>query len=654
MNTIFAGLNNAQKRAATAIDGTVLIVAGAGTGKTGTLVRRLAYLVTEGGIGARQILAVTFTAKAAQEMRTRAAALCDGTDNFSAMHIGTVHALCYEILKTDGAAVGIQNGFGLLSPDERSGIIHTLSQRFFPDSASPRKRCESAITLEKSTYASPESRSPLCRAYQKELSALGLLDFDDLILKTIELLTCADSIAEKYRSQYRHILVDEFQDINPAQYTLITRLCRPDTKLCAVGDADQAIYGFRGASIDMFLNFENDFPDAAVIFLEHNYRSTETILSAARAVISRNKNRRNNQLKAARSPGPKVLIQKTFSEREEALFIADEIERLVGGTRLETMGEHNEDMPVGFGDIAVLYRLHHQAAHIHKALAARGIPVACAAQKRFFEKPAAQPLVDCLQAVGSPDSTGAVAAFFKSLPGGPGPSAVETASAEAARRGICLREALADPELYTLVPGSGKHGLAHAAQVLEACITAADRLPLNAFIKETAERFYGFAGCELPDDVLELSTAAAPFSHLLCAQAAAPLFLTALLRDEEPGGYQAEAVRLMTAHGSKGLEFPVVFIAGAEEGLFPYNPDQESRQAVDIEEERRLFYVAMTRARELLYIVHAQQRIIFGKTAYCRPSSFLDDLASGCVIHKTMKKPQARKKKKQTQLKLFA
>ncbi len=603
MQDFFSSLNPAQQKAVRTVDGPLLIVAGAGTGKTRTLVFRLAYMAARAGIEPSRLLAITFTAKAAEEMHGRLAAMQVPGIDLSAIRVSTIHGLCYEILKQHGRHIGLPADVCLINPADRAALIKQAAAACGQDGSRSRKKLELEITREKNGPARYGGLSPMSRAYQELLEARGLLDFDDLILKTVELFAASPQARDAVRSRLSHISVDEYQDVNTAQYALIKALCPEQANLCAVGDADQAIYGFRGAQVDIFLRFQTDFPGAAVLHLEDNYRSSATILAAAQAVIEKNSLRIDTTLRAVRPAGAPVEILELPTDQDEAAFVSREVERLMGGMRFESLGHDGDECVKGFGDIAVLYRLHQQGRLLKKALQSRGIPVDIAATKSVFEEPSIQTVLELLEGIANPP-------------------------------GDRTRAAKPAP-----------------ADLIDRCIRKVDELYLDRLIAEIWDGLFGAAE-EKSDDYFAFLTASMAFSGMP-ARLGIPLFLQkiALLHDGEICTPRREAVTLMTVHSAKGLEFPVVFITGLEQGLFPYEPDSAGSFACDQEEERRLMYVGMTRARDRLYVLNARSRFFFGERRQMAPSCFVRDIPAEQCRRQSRQAPQKTKKK---QLKLFA
>ncbi len=654
MTDFFKTLNDDQRTAVSTVNGPVLIIAGAGTGKTRTLVYRLAYCVRQARIEPRSLLALTFTVKAAEEMRDRAQALCGEGIDLSPVTVGTFHSLCFDLLKQHGDLIGVPNDFSIISPAEQAGLISDLAVSFFSDSSAPAaQRLCRQLSLEKSMPCPAEQLTPFCRAYQSELARRVLLDFDDLILKTVELLQDHPSAAAAVHERFTHVFVDEYQDVSRAQYQLLRLLCGRHANLCAVGDADQAIYAFRGAQVENFLNFQIDFPDARVCYLSENYRSQAVILDAAQHVIRRNKKRIEKQVRPVRPAGAKIHVVEFDDEQAEADWIAAEIASLLGGIGFDSM-RSGQEPAVSFSDIAVLYRLRQQSAALFKALSRRGIPVAEHTGTWLFENRRVQILLDLLEILVNPANDGAAADLLRSNHFSPGERSAERLIAAAGRRGAELVQLCRMPEG---VPGLQQRAC-ERIRILGALIEdMQDRspdMPLYQLINWLGSA--AFPGeLEPDDDMLAFATAALPFSQGPAAQAAADFLKKIyLMREGETIVPLQEAVRLMTAHGAKGLEFPVVFISGAEEGLFPCRLDErEEEDEARVEEERRLFYVAMTRARERLYITGSRSRFVFGRCLQAGVSRFAAEIPDGCVHRLAAPASRRADKKPSQQLPLF-
>ena len=435
MIDLLSSLNPSQRLAVQTIDGPLLIIAGAGTGKTQTLVHRLAFLVSVHDIPAEKLLAITFTTKAANEMRERVFGLCRTGIDLSGLFVGTIHSLCYQILKNEGRAHNAAPDFELLSPADQALILKNLVPEFFPGSAPGSiKKYALVLSREKNELAaglqsSPASRSPFLQAYQTILEREARLDFDDLIINTLAILKKYPSVTGQLRSRFSHISVDEYQDVNTAQYLLIRELAGPSPNLCAVGDADQAIYAFRGAQVKNFLQFQNDFPGAAIVRLEQNYRSTGTIIAAAQQVIEKNSERIDKKLIPVKAAGAKIEICEMLDEHQEARFVAREIGRLLGGTSFETLAHFHPDetLPVkSFKDIALLYRLHAQSRLLRKALEQEGIPVQVATSLALYEEPDVEAIINMLEVIHKPENDFALGELLQNAVRGLGPKTVQS------------------------------------------------------------------------------------------------------------------------------------------------------------------------------------------------------------------------------------
>ncbi len=676
MTSLLSSLNQSQRTAVQTIEGPLLIIAGAGTGKTRTLVHRLAYLVAEKEIPPEKLLAITFTTRAAEEMRERVGGLCQEGIDLSSLWVGTIHALCYQILKNEGCAVRFVPDFEIISPTDQAGIIRILAKQFFPQQLPISiKHYALKISREKNELAglhtSPAGFSPFCQAYQEILERETLLDFDDLIVKTVLLLKKFPDITKQLRSRFSHISVDEYQDINTAQYLLIRELAGPAPNLCAVGDADQAIYAFRGAQVKNFLNFQHDFPQAAIIRLEENYRSTSTIITAARQVIEKNSARIDKKLIAVKPRGPRIELCEMLDEREEARFVAQEIGRLIGGTSFETLGPARDDagLPaMGFGDIAVLYRLHAQSRYLKKALELAGIPVEIGTSLSLYEEPEVEAVINVLEAMHNPENDFAVSEILQNSVKGIGPKTVTLLRNRAQELNTPLLETIRLKNNFTKIAADKCAALGAFLDMHNECIERSSQIPLDQLIKEIYEKLCKQAvqsqegknnSIADNENLLDLITASLPFSPVPASEGI-PLFLNKIsrLREGETYSRHREAVTLLTVHGAKGLEFPAVFITGLEDGLFPYNANSDSGEEADPEEERRLFYVGMTRAQEKLYLTWAHSRFLFGERKSLPRSTFIADIpeeTACCYIDPVIKKrTQEKQAKKPKQMNLFS
>ena len=560
------GLNECQKQAVTATDRHLLVVAGPGTGKTLTIVRRIAYLLQQ-GVSPEQIIAVTFTNRAAREMRQRIGALLK--TQADAMFIGTFHLLGLRIMRE---SLGEQ--FTVCAREKQIELVRPIAGSHTKAQASVE-----AISRVKNCMEQPDMETKdVYEAYQMALRQKGLRDFDDLILVPIELFE-TNRVAACFRNGLKHIIVDEYQDISPAQYRLLKCLvgAHGSNRLCAVGDSDQAIYAFRGADVQSFLNFRNDFAEAATVVLTENYRSTKTVLGAADALVKGNLRRVAKQLSARREQGKPIRMLSVPDQRTEAEFIVREIEDRVGGTSHDRMAGDKTardfgETSYGFSDFAVLFRTNAQAKVLQEAFEEWGIPC---------------------QVVGE--------------------------------RHPLNRKALAEK--------------------LRAQMDALpDRIELAALLKSVA----GEAGAAEADASL-LETIAAAYQHLPTREALIEIINeVTLLTSADAFDPRADVVALMTLHAAKGLEFKVVFVVGCEEGLLPFTL---TRNDADIEEERRLFYVGMTRAKDELILLHARDRSLYGQKLSGTPSSFLGEIPQELVCADSVAdKPRKQKRGRQPTL----
>ncbi len=677
MIDLLASLTPEQQSAVQTIDGPLLIIAGAGSGKTRTLVHRLAYLADVKGIPAEKLLAITFTTKAAEEMRSRVVSLCSAGIDLAELWIGTIHAFCYQILKNNGQRRSAVTDVKLVSLAEQALILKSLVPQFFPvQTASSIQHYARMISREKNDRASstptiPAHPSPFLQAYQAILEKEGLLDFDDLIICALELLRQHPSVAAQLRSRFTYISIDEYQDINYAQYLFMKELAGPAPNLCVVGDADQAIYAFRGAQVKIFLQFQEDFPSAKIVCLDQNYRSTSTIVTAAQQVIEKNTGRIDKKLVAVKSAGAPIELHELLDDVQEARFVAREIGRLLGGTRLEGIAHahgENGSPAKSFSDIAVLYRLHAQSRLLRSALQRVGIPVQVAPGVSLYQEPEIEEIIALLEVISDPENDAALRRVLLAMVRGVGVQTVERLGNLARNYGRPLFSLLnADGIPGTDIPADKKTSLHAFSTVISALQERSATMPLDALIREICAKPFpdvnGAISTEELDfakeeNLLDLLTAVMPFCQTPAADGI-PRFLRwlAMLREGDVQLPQQEAVRLMTIHGAKGLEFPVVFITGLEEGLLPYclSRVEIEADAEDPEEERRLFYVGMTRAQEKLYLTYARSRFLFGERRKLPRSSFVDDLPQEtvCRFIDPLIAKQMQQKKAPRQMSLF-
>ncbi len=618
-SAILAGLNPQQREAARCTTAPLLIVAGPGTGKTRTLTYRIAHLIAEKGVAPEHILAITFTNKAAAEMASRLLDLLGPTIAGQVL-IKTFHAFGALILRESGQRLGLNSTFVIASEQDR----HTLLKRFYPTLGDKEiNQYLEQISAAKNQLLRPDTADltglenlsglqEIYHAYEVSLRENQLLDFDDLIFRVVNLFESFPEVLETYRQRFRWISVDEYQDINLAQYRLLRLLTGPETNLCAIGDPDQAIYGFRGASQAYFLQFRDDFPAAKTIHLSQNYRSTQLILDASGQVMAKSAAAERIRIWSDFLDQTKLDIYEASTDKSEAEYVVHQIEQMVGGTSYFSIdsGRVNDDEPAAarsFGDFAVLYRLNAQSQPLSEAFDRSGIPYQTVGQTPFYEHKEIKEILTYLWFVYNPAST------------------------------LLLESLIPKKRLEQVV--SFLHGLR----------SERDTSTVATLLSRIQQFILNFQSLNdrRTERIQQLILRAAPFQNRL------PDFLESTVLQKETDVYdpRADRVTLMTLHASKGLEFPLVFMVGCEENLLPY---QMEGKPVDVAEERRLFYVGMTRAQHKLILTHAKSRFLFGQKQQNEPSRFLSDIENAL---KEIKKMAARKPVKEKpdspQLKLF-
>ncbi len=627
---ILEGLNPAQREAAETVDGPILILAGPGSGKTRVIAHRIAYLVKEWGISPRRIIAVTFTNKAAREMRDRLQALLGRS--VEELTLGTFHAICARILRSDG--IGVDRGFAIYDEEDQLILVKRGIQDIGLDPRQyPPRVIRSAISSAKSRLITPEDYARykssyfeeiverVYERYQELLSESRALDFDDLLMKTVELFQNHPDVLSKYQSRYLHVLIDEFQDTNIAQYQLAKQLAGKYRNICVVGDPDQSIYSWRFADLRNILSFERDYPDAKLVFLEQNYRSTKTILDVARHVISANRERKEKNLWTDNEAGIPVSVAETYTEQEEAKFVVSEVERLVG----EGRGR--------LGDCAVMYRTNAQSRAIEEAFVRYGTPYKLVGGTRFYERREVKDVIAYLRLIYNPYDNVSLARIINVPVRGIGQRTVEELTRWSKSLGIPLYTTL---QLLAEEKGPfstrPRQALVNFLTMLNGLISMSEELNLPKLFDITLEKT-GYRGYTLEseggedrwENILELRTVANEYGELPPRDGLS-LFLegVSLVTDIDRLDDKLDAVTLITLHQAKGLEFPVVFIVGVEDGILPHirSFDDPSQ----MEEERRLFYVGITRAKERVYLVYAFRRSLMGSSTSNPPSRFLKDI----------------------------
>lgn len=628
MTSFTDGLNDEQARAVTHGDGLLLILAGAGSGKTKTLTHRIAYLIGELKVFPSRILAVTFTNKAAKEMRQRLAQLLnEEAENRQFMPwMGTFHSICVRMLRMDGASIGLDKRFLIYDTDDQVSLMKQIMKaRGLTDKDTKPRAVLSVISNAKNEMRgagdfSMSARGPreqkiaeLFFAYEKALKEAAALDFDDLLTKTVELLQNSPEIRHKWQRQFEYILIDEYQDTNAVQYALIKLLVNERRNLCVVGDDAQSIYSFRGADYNNILNFERDFPGTTVVKLEQNYRSTGAILDLANSLIQYNIHRTDKNLWTANGDGIDPKLWQLYSESEEALAIANEIQAQIANGRQ-------------YGDVAVLYRTNAQSYAIERALRQSYIPYKIVGGLRFLDRAVVKDVLAYLRLLYQPSDRVSFLRIVNVPKRGIG--TVSTAKFldwnDAARRDI-VSGLLAVEEADNLT-ARAKRPLLELGKILEELQQEIDGSPAELIEKIIKRTGYG----DFINDGTPQAEERMENIGVLLAEAKAyvdvPAFLEEMALMSSADTAAEQQVTLMTLHAAKGLEFPVVFLAGLEEGILPHARVFDSGKPDDIEEERRLCYVGVTRAREELFVSCASSRTQFGQIGYNMPSRFLDEM----------------------------
>jgi DNA helicase-2/ATP-dependent DNA helicase PcrA len=631
------GLNTAQKKAVEHVEGPLLIVAGPGSGKTRVIVHRVAYLVQVCGVAPRRICVVTFTNKAARELRERLARLLGGrvAEQVTA---GTFHALCSRILRQDGDAIGLDKGFTIYDRDDQLGVLKKAFQRagIEPKKFSP-SAVLSAISGAKAQLQSVEAfrakvgsyfDEVVLRAYEEYqifLSANQAVDFDDLLMRTTQLFRDHSEVLGRYQERYLHLMVDEFQDTNIAQYTLAKQLSGQWRNMAVVGDPDQSIYGWRHADIRNILNFQSDFPDAETVLLEENYRSTANILSAASKVISGNSKRVEKRLVATMAGGSPVWVHEAYDEQEEAMWVVQEVDRL------------RKKGDLRYGDAAVAYRVNAQSRALEEACIRNGVPYRLVGALKFYQRREIKDVIAYLRVLNNPADDVSMDRIVNVPPRGIGQKSVDELTRWARTLGVPMRKALdilaEDPTTETAIPKAGQAAMERVGLLLKELQEASQTMGVAEFLDlvldRTRYRSYLLDDIEEGEDrwdnVKELRTVAADFVDVPAPDGLnAFLEQVALVSDVDNADDGGDGLTLITLHQAKGLEFPTVFMVGMEEGMLPHMRSFDD--PAQMEEERRLCYVGMTRAKERLYLTRAFKRRVNGTTLPGIPSRFLNDI----------------------------
>lgn len=630
-------LNDKQREAAMHIDGPLLVLAGAGSGKTSTMTRRIAYMIREKGISPWEILAVTFTNKAAKEMRERVEGLVGSGIN---MWIMTFHSACLRILRMHADLLGYSKDFTIYDPVDQKAVIRAAmkalnvdDKQFKPVSVlgaisdAKEKGLEARQFAMQAGNYHEQTVGKLYMEYERTLKKNSAMDFDDLIWRTVELFEKNNDILEKYRDRFRYIMVDEYQDTNFMQYKFIKMLAEKNRNICVVGDDDQCIYQWRGADIRNILSFEKDFPGTKVVKLEQNYRSKANILKAAHSVIKNNKGRKDKQLWTTQEDGSKLMYKRLRSEKEEASYIAEQVDRLMSAGRK-------------YSDFAVLYRTNAQSRSFEDAFMGHNIPYRVLGGMKFYDRKEIKDMMAYMRLVLNPADDLAFMRVVNEPKRGVGAKTIEKLQILANQRDMSLFELLCDDEvidgLSSKVASSlhdfiGMLASMHSQQDEMRVSDIYDRLLvdsgyLNVLETIVNERSEGAIEAEgRVENLLEFKSviynAEDENSQITLAEFLEQVALVADVDNHQP---DEDAVVFMTLHSAKGLEFPIVFMPGMEDGLFPGHRALDTMDGM--EEERRLCYVGITRAKEQLFLTSAVSRMIYGRTEYTRESTFLKEL----------------------------
>lgn len=642
-------LNKEQRQAVETLDGPLLILAGAGSGKTRALTYRIANLVDH-GVSPWNILALTFTNKAAREMRERTEALLGGS--VKDMWVATFHSCCTRILRSDIDKLGRDRNFVIYDDDDQTSLIAAIMKRLgVNDKDITKRQIKEHISEAKNKSTEPEkflmdnpyldeSVLKVFREYQRSLKEYNALDFDDLLGKTLELFQSCPEVLQKYRSKFRYILVDEYQDTNVMQYHIVELLAREHGNICVVGDDDQSIYGWRGADIRNILDFEKDFPGAKVIRLEQNYRSTSNILDAANAVIENNQGRKSKKLWTDNGRGDRIETFTADSERDEAHFVC---RKIMEGVR----------NGMNYGDFAVLYRMNAQSRIPETTMVNYGIPNKVYGGQRFYERKEIKDIMAYLRLIYNPFDDIALKRIINVPKRSIGDASIAELARVAEQEGKSMLVAALTSE--NIDPRAMKK-IKPFADTMGEFIALSRTMPLSEFTwgmisaleYETylkAEDKRGEVESRM-DNLRELIGNIKEIEKDLSeGEDALRAFLenVSLVSDIDSMNDGNGAVALMTLHSAKGLEFPVVFMIGMEENIFPTSRARNDMSNHAMEEERRLCYVGMTRAKQKLYLINARQRNIFGNESYNRKSRFIEEIpAELTVSDNPVKQPDAR------------
>lgn len=639
---IFAGLNKEQQEAVECLEGPLLIMAGAGSGKTRVLTHRIANLL-EHGVTPYSILAITFTNKAAAEMRERVTNMIG--PYAKDIWLSTFHSFCARFLRREIESTGMyQSNFVIYDSSDSQTMVKKILKEFNLDEkqyapgavrnaiSNAKNQMLGPLAYEAQVASFHEKKiAEIYKRYQAALRENNALDFDDLLLVAVSLLESNEEIRARYQRRFRYILVDEYQDTNGAQYQLTKLLAGGWRNLCVVGDADQSIYGWRGADITNILNFEKDYPEARTIMLEQNYRSTKTILDAANAVIDHNPNRKKKNLWTDNVQGDKITTYLASDERNEANFVLDSIRK------------QHDIYKASYGDIAVLYRTNAQSRVLEDAFMREGMPYTMVGGLKFYDRLEIKDITAYLRVLYNPLDSISLMRIVNVPKRGIGQASLEKLMLYGAENDLSLFEIIASEEILEQVPGltaRAKNPLKQFAQLLFKLMERVDKLAVSDLMQEVMEES-GYIKALKEDkaekklenesrieNLQEFVGVAKDFEKSEEQEPSLENFLStmALLSDIDDSDLEEERVTLMTLHSAKGLEFPVVFMVGMEEGIFPHS--RSIMEPEQMEEERRTCYVGITRAQRKLYMTYAGQRMLYGHTEAYEPSRFLEEIPS--------------------------
>lgn len=652
MNPLIIGMNDKQAEAVQTTDGPLLIMAGAGSGKTRVLTHRIAYLIDEKYVNPWNILAITFTNKAAREMRERAIALNPATQDTL---IATFHSMCVRILRREADYIGYNRNFTIVDPGEQRTLMKRIIKQLNLDTKKWNERSIlgtisnakndllDEIAYEKQAGDMYTQVIAKCyKAYQEELRRSEAMDFDDLIMMTLRLFDQNKDVLAYYQQRYQYIHVDEYQDTNHAQYQLVKLLALHFKNICVVGDADQSIYGWRGADMQNILDFEKDYPQAKVVLLEENYRSTKKILQAANNVINHNKNRRPKKLWTQNDEGEQIVYHRANNEQEEAVFVASTIDNIV------------REQGKNFKDFAVLYRTNAQSRTIEEALLKSNIPYTMVGGTKFYSRKEIRDVIAYLNILANTSDNISFERIVNEPKRGVGPGTLEKIRSFAYEQNMSLLDSSSNVMISPL-KGKAAQAVWDLANLILTLRSKLDSLTVTEITENLLDKT-GYLEALQVQNTLESQARIENIEEFLSVTKnfddnpeitvegetgldRLSRFLNdlALIADTDDSATETAEVTLMTLHAAKGLEFPVVFLIGMEEGVFPLSRAIED--ADELEEERRLAYVGITRAEQILFLTNANTRTLFGKTSYNRPTRFIREIDDELIQYQGLARP---------------